>query len=119
MGIKLGILWCGGLLLLGAGEAVPVDPLGVAAQWAGAGVMGTALLYLLKFYIPARDKQASEERTAKDAQFSAVIRELCDRHDQWEQLRHTDHLSTEKILREMIAHCAGHIGRDGVCKEHG
>ena len=72
-----------------------------------------SLGFLLKVYIPARDAAATKQQEAsaiasaeQQKAFTTTLDKMADRHDAWEQLRHTDHETLQETLRCMTAECA-------------
>lgn len=60
-----------------------------------------ALLYLLKFELPALRK----ERDSMRKDFAGTLDRITDRWDQWEQIRHDDHEAAMRADRERTAAC--------------
>ena len=69
------------------------------AGWAGAGLLGLVLGWLLLWYLPNKDKQFTDFVKAKDEQ----IKDMVSTHD----ARQTaDRAAFQQALDKVVAHCA-------------
>lgn len=72
------------ILLLGSVVGCPllvyaqasVDPISGGAGWAGAGLLGAVLAWLLLVHLPGKDKQLQGFVEAKDAQIRGFVAEV-------------------------------------------
>lgn len=92
-------------LLLILGQSTPVtDPISGGAGWAGVGLLGLVLSWLLFVHLPAKDKQAEkkDERHAETVEalakeFRAAVQDLTD--------------SNKQAMQEFARHCEAEIDK--------
>lgn len=72
------------------------------ANLSAVGALITALGFLLKIYIPARDVAAAEQQKG----FTATLDKMADRHSEWEKVRHEDSETLHATLMMMTKNCA-------------
>ena len=86
MKISIACLVC----LLAASEAVPSSIIDPATRLGATAVLGAALLYLISRTIP---KMTGDFRDSLDT--------ICNRHNDWEKVRHEDQQRLEKIIADL------------------
>lgn len=84
-----------------------------AANLSAVGALIGMGIFLLKVYIPARDRASAKQQeastlasTEQQKAFTATLDKMADRHDVWEQVRHADHERLQETLRCMTQGCA-------------
>ncbi len=84
-----------------------------AAELSAVGALITMLIFLLKVYIPSRDKAAAKQQEAANAAmveqqkaFTTTLDKTSDRHDAWEKLRHEDSTALNVTLLTFSKNCA-------------
>ena len=80
------LLWC------------QVDPLAGGAGWAGAGLLGLVLSWLLLRHLPEKDRQAKEINDKNDLKITAIISSF---RDEMRENREEFKIA----LQAMLLHC--------------
>ena len=96
---KLGYL-CG-LTTLIWGQLPVIGETGPYLQWGALGILAVSTAKLFT-ELGLQRKDNAEERK----QSSVVIGNLCDRWEEWEKVRHSDHESLTSTLVQLRENCA-------------
>lgn len=76
------------------------------AEFTAMAALIATLFFLLKVYIPSKDKEMSEALKTKDEIFTKSLDKINECHDYWERLRHEDSQKLTDALHTIKENCA-------------
>lgn len=86
------------------------------AGWAGAGLLGVILGWLLFWHLPKKDKQLEDVIRKKDDQFEQMVKDIADEREKERETRHGVANASQEFINKMAVTFTATL--EGIRQQH-